>query len=216
MSKLFIFAVMGILLICTLPVYGTSIHDNYVYFTNVAGFDFRMIDHSITDGQPWGGIRTSSGGDGGEILVSAGRHGSEGVARWFKDRADMALDTRHAAGAADWPDKLNFAIYGDMELWGDNGGSALCKDIVIGQGHVGAYNNWWIGGRNTNMYELNGNVWLECPAVEGHCGGVVLLSTHDSDTFPLSVRACPPAQSDEPIDQPLHESGCFISVIFNK
>ncbi len=214
MTNRFIFAVMSVLLICTLPAYGKSMHDNYVYFTNVSGFGFHTNDYYITGGQPWGGVSVWRSGSEGVIRVKAGRHGSEDVARWFRDRADVAVGDRVVYDS--WPDKLNFAIYGDMELEGSNGGSALCKDIVIGQGHVGAYNNWWIGGKNANMYELDGNYWLECPPVEGHCGGIVLISTHDSDTFPLSLRMCPPPQSQEPLDYPENRSGCFISIIFNK
>jgi len=203
MNRRFIGVMTGILLIYASPVYSKSEHDNYVYFTNVSGFDFHMSDHAITQGQPWGGISVGFGATIGEIIVFAGRHGSEAVADWFNDRADVAIDTRHSGGIG-FPEKLNFAIYGDLEVGGHEGSSALCKGIVIGQGHVGAYNNWWIGGKNVNMFQLNGQYWLECPPVDGHCGGLVLISTHESDTFPLELRLCPASQSKELPYYPRH------------
>jgi len=205
MNRRFIGIVIGFLLMYALPVHGKSEHDNYVYFTTVSltHFDFQMHDHYITSGQPWGGISVGYSSSAGIIDVSAGRHASEDAANWFNDRADVAIDTRHTGGIG-FPQELNFAIYGDLEVGGYEGSSALCKGIVIGQGHVGAYNNWWIGGKNANMYELNGQYWLECPPVDGHCGGLVLISTHESDTFPLELRMCPASQSKEPPYYPKH------------
>jgi hypothetical protein len=189
MKRLYIVAAMTALLLCAPPVLGKSVHDNNVYFTNVYGFSFHLNEHYITDGQPWLGAHSHRDGNKGFITIRAGRHSSEYAARWFKDRADLALGARTSA---DWPDKLNFAIYGDLLIKGSNGGSALCRGVVIGQGHVGGYNNWWIGARDDVMKEVGGHYWLQCESRDGHCGGVILISTHDSDTFPLEVHTCPP------------------------
>jgi len=193
MKRFYVFAAMTALLLCAPPVFGTTVHDNNVYFTGVNGFSFYEISYSITDGQPWDGAHSHRDGSKGYITVRAGRHGSEKVARYFKDRADIAIGAR---SSSDWPDKLNFAIRGDLKITGANGGSAWCKDIVIGQGHQGAYNNWWFGARSDVLKESDGNYWLECKSTDGSCGGVILISTDGSDTFPLEVHTCPPPESN--------------------
>lgn len=192
MKRLYIVAAMTALLLCAPPVFGASLHDNYVYFTNVHGFSFRETGHHITDGQPWDGAQSHRDGHKGYIIVRAGRHGSKDVARWFRDRADLALGARTSA---DWPDELNFAIHGDLKITGANGGSALCKGVAIGQGSQGAFNNWWIGGRSDVMKEVGGHYWLECKSKDDYCGGVIRLSTDGSATFPLAVHTCPPPES---------------------
>lgn len=195
MKHLYLITAITLLLLCAPPVFGTSVHDNNVYFTGVYGFSFQEISHSITDGQPWDYAHSHRDGTKGYITVRAGRHGSEKVARYFKDRADLALGARTSA---DWPDELNFAIRGDLLIKGSNGGTALCRDVVIGQGHAGAFNNWWFGARDDVLKEVGGNYWLECESADGHCGGVILISTHDSDTFPLTVHNCPPPPASNP------------------
>jgi len=185
-------ALLSLFMLGTAPALSTTQHRNYVYFPHASDFRFDLHDHYITSGQPWGGIDYGAGSDhGGFVLVYAGRHGSEHAANWFKDRADVALATRNPTNTS-WPDKLNFAIQGDMYIQGSNGGWAKCENIVIGQGHWGLFNNWWIGGKDGTMYTVSGRVWLECPPVDGYCGGVILLSTDLSDQFPLSIRTCPP------------------------
>jgi len=217
MKRCFIYLSTAILLIFVWPVYGTSVHDNYVYFRYVYDFHFIMKDHSITHGQPFTGWYSGMHEHNtGYICVHAGRHGSEEVAQWFKDRADVAVGGLVVHDS--WPDKLNFAIYGDIVVKGANGGYVKCKDIVIGQGHTGADNNWWIGGKSEYMKKDGYYPYLECPPSDGYCAATIDVwsVTSNADTFQLPIRSCPPAQSDEPIDNPLQKSGCFISVIFNK
>lgn len=217
MKRFFICLSTAILLIFVWPVYGTSIHDNYVYFKYVHHFDFHMKDYFITKNQPFKGISSGMTDGKGYIKVKAGRHKTEEVANWFKDRADVAVGDRVVYDS--WPDKLNFAIYGDIVVKGDNGGYVKCMDIVIGQGHTGAYNNWWIGGKSEYMKKEGRNVWLECPPVDGYCAATldVWSVTDNSNTFQLPIRACPPPpKSQEPLDYPENRSGCFISTIFNK
>lgn len=196
MKRCFIYMVMTAVMLCALPAQGTSVHDNYVYFEGTSYLDFRMTGHHITSGQPWDGIDTAYGGDGGRIIVSAGRHGSDDVADWFNDRADLALGTRHDGGTGH-PDQLNFAIHGDLilEESGSHGGKVIAKGIAIGQGHVGAYNNWWIGAEDSVIKEMDGEVWLECPAQDGYGAGIVILKTSGSDTFEVEVHSCTPTTS---------------------
>ncbi len=203
MKHLLIFVLSAISLIFVGPAFGASAHDNYVYFEDVHGFDFNVKDHSITGGQPYDGVTSGMAGGNGYMKVRAGRHGSDGVAQWFKDRADVAVGDRVAFDS--WPDKLNFAVYGDMVVKGSNGGDVKCTDIVIGQGHTGAFNNWWIGGKSANMHKDRDTVWLECPAVDGYCAGTVTIETIEgkSDKFKLPVRPCP-SDSGAPLAYPIY------------
>ena len=52
-----------------------------------------------------------------------------------------------SAGSA--PNKLNFAVRGTLTLQLVGQASPIvCEDVLIGQGHFGANNNWWMGGPN--------------------------------------------------------------------
>ncbi|MGN6104775.1 MAG: hypothetical protein ACTHU0_06720, partial [Kofleriaceae bacterium] len=99
-------------------------HDNDVLF--YSGQDphpnvrFDLDSHSITDGQPWGGMSYS----GRTITVRAGRHASQSVANWFNAQFSGAAALRQA-GAGAWgtlptndfhPGGLNFAIRGTLSL----------------------------------------------------------------------------------------------------
>jgi hypothetical protein len=212
MNRCFIVLSTAILLILVWPVHGESVHvtyshlrDNYVYFEKVHHFDFIMKDHAITDGQTFTGWYSGMKDGEGYIYVHAGRKGSSYVANWFKDRADVAVGDRVAMDS--WPDKLNFAIYGDIIVKGANGAKHVkCKDIVIGQGHTGSYNNWWIGGKSEYMKKDGDYVWLECPAVDGYCAGTLTVETIEghSNTFKLPVRACPTQRNDDLVEYPIH------------
>lgn len=203
MSRFCLSVLLGITLIVVWPVYGTSVHDNYVYFEDVHGFDFHMKDHYISHGQPFTGWYSGFNGQG-YICVHAGRHKTSDVADWFKDRADVAVHDRQSIGS--WPDKLNFAIYGDMILEGSYGVHVKCQDIVIGQGSEGGFNNWWFGGKSQYMTKEGDHVWLECPPVDGYCAGTVTVVAHGdkSATFNLPVRGCPVSDSDPEDFLPKH------------
>ena len=216
-------AVMSAMMICTLPVYGTTVRDNYVHFTNakLKYFAWDEYSHKITYGQPWDSI--SSGKTNtttGYIHVRAGRSGSTEVATWFKDRAKYAVGTRVVSDV--WPEKLNFAFYGHMRLHLTNNRKTVCHKVVIGQGHTGAYNNWWIGGEY--MHHKGDQYWLECipsdeEVTKGYCRAVVPINTSGSYTFPLDLWMCPPAasmllSSDElwPANGKMHEIEATIIV----
>ncbi len=203
MKRIFPFLLTAVLLMFVWPAFGTNAHWNYVYFKQVRDFQFIIKDHCITDGQPYDSAGSGYKDGEGYVVVHAGRHGSGSVADWFKDRAGVAVGDRVIDD--DMPDKLNFAVYGDMVVKGPNG-SVKCRNIVIGQGHSGAFNNWWIGAANTRMYR-NGpsDAWLECPPVDGYCAGTVGIETSavESAVFKLSVRTCP-SDSGEPPEMPRH------------
>lgn len=208
-----VFFTILLTLAVVIPAHGTSEHDNTLTFGNpggLSGFSFFLNDHAITGGQPWHGVSSGTTTDefgnlSGYIDVKAGRKGSSGVADWFNARADVAIGTRHE-GDIGTPSELNFAIIGDIQVILKDGSSALCQDIVIGQGHVGGYNNWWIGAKNNTMYHVGEYAWLECTPVEGNCGGVVVLSPGylQSDEFDTTFQLCPTSLSDIRERMPRH------------
>ena len=121
----------------------TTEHDNWVYmdvWEDSVQISFAFSDHSITSGQPWGGISTSYPTGTFEIDAKAGRHGSSSVASWFKSHASAATCANWPSGCPDWPSNLNFAFTGNITINGTE------YPITIGQGSVGLHNNWWIGG----------------------------------------------------------------------
>lgn len=197
MRNLTKYAVMIAMLIYALPVYGATARDNYVYFPGVSYFKWYDYDHKITDGQPWNFINSGMSDDStGVIHIQAGRSGSEEVADWFRDRAEHAIST--LPDPPSWPDKLNFVTWGHMILKDKNGRSAVCHNVVIGQGHTPTgYNNWWIGG--DQMHRYGGKYWLVCPPRpdEGYCGAVVPIypSQSRSNYITFKLWMCPPAVS---------------------
>jgi hypothetical protein len=122
------------------PIDATQ-HDNYLfldpYFFNPT-ITYSEITHSISSGQPWGGVTTSYNSGIFEFDVKAGRHKTSGVADWFKSNCSKATGTMDPGMA--WPDDLNFAYTGTITIDGNS------YDITIGQGSSMSGNNWWIGG----------------------------------------------------------------------
>ena len=121
-------------------------HDNHVKL-NLTGIEiqsFDVTDHSITDGQPYGGV-TVSGDD--ELVVKAGRSGSgsDGVAGWFKTTAKNG-EVIGCDIDVNYPSNLNFGIYGTL-TFKLAGKIFVVKDLILAQGHNARdRNNWWLGG----------------------------------------------------------------------
>jgi len=127
-----------------------TIRDNEfdLSMTGMSEMTFTIKDHNIHSGQPWKGISKIDSDSSGtcKIHVMAGRKGSEGTAKWFKEK--VAGGSAAGCSTTDlMPKELNFAFIGDMTF--KHGGKTYTgTDIVIGQGHFGAQNNWWVGGKN--------------------------------------------------------------------
>jgi hypothetical protein len=125
-----------------------SEHNNDVKF-NIAGvqyFSFTETGHSITSGQPYGGASGSvlSGLKSAQIIVKAGRKGSTGPTEWFETQ----LGNGSVVASRSWsalPKDLNFAVEGTMVIR-INDHNTTCDNVIVAQGHTGAYNDWWIGG----------------------------------------------------------------------
>jgi len=124
------------------PIVDATQHDNYFdiwpqQFSPAMSYSFSG-NYKITSGQPWSGVSSAGSHGGLELLVKAGRKGSYDNANWFDSNVSNATCT--ADNLAPLPDGLNFALTGTLTI---NGNS---YPVTIGQGHYGAFNNWWIGG----------------------------------------------------------------------
>ncbi|BCH55317.1 hypothetical protein ACQZ61_06220 [Agrobacterium vitis] len=132
-------------------------HDNDVFFSLAGGYrlisgSYLINEFSITDGQDpdkhiHNGLLVTCGADG-KFTFNVGRKGSETVAKWFNSRIPANSTTfGHAA------DDLNFAFLGQLILTltsgslGDRQQSFVFNNIALAQGHSGASNNWWFGGK---------------------------------------------------------------------
>ncbi|MFN8125180.1 MAG: hypothetical protein U0R64_01520 [Candidatus Nanopelagicales bacterium] len=130
----------------TTGLVGVSEHDNVLDIESSESLSFTWDGgYSITAGQPWGGVTTGSGTPGGgsgiNVTADAGRSGSSEVADWFNARSTLAVGDDQ--GTDNSPEELNFAFSGTLSINGTD------YPVVIGQGHSGANNNWWIGGQGT-------------------------------------------------------------------
>ena len=112
------------------PLRKPKIRDNYLYFDGpsilkVQSVQFDETSHSITDGQPYGGVFSL----GTYLDVRAGRHGSEEVAHDF----NAGLTPDNALGLATYevlPSELNFAVFGNLSVTMDDS-TRVCPEIRI-------------------------------------------------------------------------------------
>ncbi|NQY65347.1 MAG: hypothetical protein HRT38_16845 [Alteromonadaceae bacterium] len=143
----------------------TKIHDNefYLNMSGIANFQFEVSEHCITTGQTWGGVSTKTLPEQGEIIVKAGRSGSEEVAKWFKDKVFQG-SSLGCSSSSSLPKKLNFAFIGTMSFEHTQK-TYIVENVVIGQGHS-TRNTWWIGGP-----EMTG---IDTPIM----GGILCATNH--------------------------------------
>lgn len=79
----------------------------------------------------------------GEIVFRVGRKGSSEVANWWKER----IPANHTTFNHD-PGDLNFAFIGELVLYVASIKKVVTyKNVGLAQGHAGASNNWWFGGK---------------------------------------------------------------------
>ncbi|KAK6534993.1 hypothetical protein TWF281_006292 [Arthrobotrys megalospora] len=133
-----------------------SYHDNDVQFNNKTSLTFIGGTFLIQD------LRISPGQDpenknvvgqkkkidaNGKLTFTVGRHGTDIVAKWWKDRISAQRSTFNHD-----PDDLNFAFLGKLTLVVnlDEGEleTYVFPDIALAQGHSGSTNNWWFGGKS--------------------------------------------------------------------
>lgn len=96
--------------------------------------------HSVSAGQPWGGVSESSGVEAENVLALAGRHPTSPPAQFFKNKSNQSIGTIFQS---DWGD-LNFAFTGTLVITGPNENNHYYP-IVLGQGTNLFYNHWMLG-----------------------------------------------------------------------
>lgn len=131
-------------------------HDNIVRFriSKVKDLEFKYIEHEISNGKHLDtDIKTKLSKDGLEwnMCIKADRHGSDSVAKWFKDQITNYGTQSGAAIGCDtydaMPGSLNFAVKGDLIATEPDGHKITIPNIIIAQGNnARSRNNWWIGG----------------------------------------------------------------------
>ena len=124
-----------------------TIRDNYVSFflpaSTKATASFSTNAHSITSGQPWGGVSSASGSlNHTQLLVKAGRKKNSPVANWFNTQAQGGIGLE-VNDFKNRPSELNFAAQGTITFTVD-GTPVTCQNFIIAQGSFSSTNNWWL------------------------------------------------------------------------
>jgi hypothetical protein len=160
----------GVFIAVALPAWAVSEHNNEVFFAinGISAFQFTETAHSVTKKQPYSGTTSDVSNPGAEarIVVKAGRKKSTDVAKWFKTQVGSG-QTLVCDSKGNFPDELNFAVQGTLKMTiGDK--KITCQNILVGQGHFGLNNNWWMGGPNMQgaHVSLSGATVQTC-SVEG-------------------------------------------------
>ena len=144
---------------------------------------FIIEDYRISSGEdPMGYIKKNDkrswSGNDGSITYKIGRHGTTDVADWFQKNVSSNKNTFNQN-----PGKLNFAFIGTLTLEVKSLGinpveeKLTFNNIAIAQGHAGASNNWWFGGKSCE-YTSNNNV--ECTGTLSS-GASVAIEVHRGD-----------------------------------
>ncbi|MCY4329887.1 MAG: hypothetical protein OXC48_07410, partial [Endozoicomonadaceae bacterium] len=84
------------------------------------------------------------------LNIRAGRKGSKEVVKCVqKQNKNEWMIFTNTFTFAKKPNKLNFAVQGTLTIDG-----VVFDDIVLAQGHHGATNNWWFGGKTAGVRML--------------------------------------------------------------
>jgi hypothetical protein len=123
-------------------VYAKS--SNGVELKNAGSVSYTLMNHSIGSNKDWSGVTSTYN----KIIVSADRHGSDKPATFFLKGLGPANVMGNSVWSHQTPEKLNFAIQGNLTMNVD-AITVTCTDIRVGQGNNGMFeNNWWVGGAN--------------------------------------------------------------------
>lgn len=139
---------------------GTTMRANKIAFNGGNDYAFQYVDHTISAGQPWGGVAVTYTATAMIFNVLAGRHKTEAVSQWWDQQiaADQNGKRNYIGdlgfGLEKAPAELNFAVCGWMYPQGQppTSGQMLCiaqgsTDSAPGPVGVSVNNNWWLGGK---------------------------------------------------------------------
>jgi hypothetical protein len=121
----------------------TTQHDNDFTFNfpGLTHIGFQERDHSISSGQPYGGVSIKNNNT---VTIKAGRHKTTQVAHWFNDgvQGGGAIALTYSDTA---PQELNFAVRGTLTLVINNI-TYTAQNFILAQGSTPTGgNNWWLG-----------------------------------------------------------------------
>lgn len=155
---------------------------------------------SIRPMSAWGGVEDKNWHNGFlgdqirpgylQILVTAPRKNNANVAQWAASQQSAVMNDYNkgkvyarVAGSslAKAPDELNFAFMGTLEI--DYYSLQFkCYNIIIGQGHSGADNNWWI---YSNFWPMDKNGE---PAKSGYRDRIQCVNTANGSLQQFDIK----------------------------
>jgi len=156
MRSNYIQAVVGlaVLLVTTFSAIAAIMRDNFLNFAipgvTIFSYTANPSFPKATKGQPVSPLAVPSGigktGETGFLDIKAGRKGSQDMANQFKQLLGPNGQALACDAVSGLPDELNFIADGTLSFTVSGVGAVVCRNVVIGQGHVLTVNNWWIGG----------------------------------------------------------------------
>jgi len=136
-----------------------EMQDNYVGFRDYnhvrkivkAKFLYQpSTGYMVSKGQPYGGVFNSNDGN---LLVKAGRHGTEAVANAFNNLEGATFSFYYGTyvrnDPSSPPKSLNFYVVSDLQIEG----IGTIKHVALGQGNDAGLNMWWMHSPNCEYNE---------------------------------------------------------------
>jgi hypothetical protein len=110
---------------------------------------FETIDSCVTPGQAHGDVSAEAVLDRHielSVNLPAQRNNSAVCAGWF----NQTLERGHFQGYTSRPSELNLALRGNLHITFEDG-FEMVHQVVLGQGHWGMSNNWWVALEDVNF-----------------------------------------------------------------
>ena len=129
-------------------------HDNELFFhvDGISKMSYGQTSFCITDGQPYEGTRMYDVENGvSKVVIVAGRKGSNATADYYNGNTGLAHSVASKVSLDLQPDKLNFAVQGNLTITAKTSGKMYQSEVLLAQGH-NTYNNWWVGSKSIYGY----------------------------------------------------------------
>jgi len=130
----------------TNPIPEVTERTNDLYLYGIEDISCNLISSSITEGQPFDGVKCFMQDNHGVIEIAAGRKGSTTPVNPFLADLSPSNVAVTATFSDHEPEELNFAAVIDLTFrLSKNGQTYTLSSFHTAQGHSGGANNWWIG-----------------------------------------------------------------------
>ncbi|MCY4330052.1 MAG: hypothetical protein OXC48_08255 [Endozoicomonadaceae bacterium] len=129
-------------------------NNNFVFNDFIGKAEFITTRHCVTKHQPFqlpdGShlFNDKKTKNDSYITIKAGRHASKKTATCVSETMLPGQDASGHFTFGHKPGSLNFAFQGTLII-NDN---VIFDDVILAQGHKGASNNWWFGGKHCDLY----------------------------------------------------------------